>query len=157
VEIFHEPNAISDGDSIVQFRHSEVISTGDIFSTVTYPMINVKEGGTIDGEIDALNDLLDRTVSEYRSQGGTWLIPGRGRLSDAGDLASYRNMVVMIHDRIKKLKDEGKTLAQVLAAHITMDFDVRYGVDKSWTPAQFTEAVYRTLPTAKRGKKGAAK
>ena len=157
VEIFHEPNAISDGDSIVQFRRSEVISTGDIFSTVTYPMIDVKAGGTIDGEIDALNHLLDLTISEYRSQGGTWLIPGRGRLSDAGDLASYRNMVVMIHDRIKKLKDEGKTLAQVLAAHITMDFDVRYGVDKSWTPAQFTEAVYRTLPTAKRGKKGAAK
>ena len=66
-------------------------------------------------------------------------------------------MVVIIHDRIQKLKNEGKTLAQVLAANITLDFDVRYGLDKSWTPAQFTEAVYRTLPGAARGKKGAAK
>jgi hypothetical protein len=65
-------------------------------------------------------------------------------------------MVVIIHDRIQSLKNQGKTLEQVLAAHITMDFDVRYGLDKSWTPAQFTEAVYRTLPMSKRGKKGAA-
>jgi alkyl sulfatase BDS1-like metallo-beta-lactamase superfamily hydrolase len=118
-------------------------------------MINVKGGGTIDGVIDALNHILDLTAAEYRSQGGTWIIPGRGRLSDAGDLASYRNMVVIIHDRIQKLKNEGKTLDQVLAAKITLDFDVRYGLDKSWTPAQFTEAVYRTLPA--RGKKGASK
>jgi len=156
VEVYHEPNAISDGDSIVQFRRSEVISTGNIFSTVTYPMINVKAGGTIDGEIDALNHILDLTAAEYRSQGGTWIVPGRGRLSDAGDLASYRNMIVIIHDRIQKLKKQGKTLDQVLAAKITLDFDVRYGLDKSWTPTQFTEAVYRTLP-AGRGKKGAGK
>jgi hypothetical protein len=155
VEIFHEPNAISDGDSIVQFRRSEVISAGDIFSTITYPMIDVKAGGTIEGEIDALNHILDLSIAEYRSQGGTWIIPGRGRLSDVGDLASYRNMVTIIRDRIQKLKNEGKTLEQVLAAKITLDFDVRYGLDKSWTPAQFTEAVYRTLPA--RGKKGAAK
>ena len=155
VEIFHEPNAISDGDSIVHFRRSEVISAGDLFSTVTYPMINVKGGGTIDGVIDGLNHIIDLAAAEYRSQGGTWIIPGRGRLSDVGDLASYRNMVTIIHDRIQKLKNDGKTLDQVLAARITLDFDVRYGLDKSWTPAQFTEAVYRTLPA--RGKKGAAK
>jgi cyclase len=154
VEIFHEPNAISDGDSIVQFRRSEVISTGSIYSTVTYPTINVKGGGTIQGVIDALNHVLDLSAAEYRSQGGTWIIPGRGRLSDAGDLASYRNMVTIIRDRIQKLKSDGKTLEQVLAAKITQDFDVRYGLDKSWTPAQFTEAVYRTLPA--RGKKGAS-
>ena len=156
MEIFHEPNAISNGDSIVQFRRSEVISTGDIFSTVTYPMINVKAGGTIDGVIDGLNHILDIAAAEYRSQGGTWIVPGRGRLSDGGDLAFYRNMVVMIRDRIKDLKDKGRTLQQVLAANVTLDFDARYGLDKSWTPAQFTEAVYRTLPAAARGKKGAA-
>lgn len=155
VEIYHEPNAISDGDSIVQFRRSEVISAGDIYSTITYPMINVKGGGTIEGVIDGLNHILDLSAAEYRSQGGTWIVPGRGRLSDAGDLASYRNMVTIIRDRIQKLKNDGKSLEQVLAAKITQDFDVRYGLDKSWTPAQFTEAVYRTLPA--RGKKGAAK
>ena len=66
-------------------------------------------------------------------------------------------MVVMIRDRIQDLKDKGKTLDQVLAAKITLDFDARYGLDKSWTPAQFTEAVYRTLPADKHGKKGTAK
>ena len=156
VEIFHEPKAISDGDSIVQFRRSEVISTGNIFSTVTYPRIDTQAGGTIVGVIDALNHVLDLAAAEYRSQGGTWIVPGRGRLSDVGDLASYRNMVVIIHDRIQKLKGQGKTLDQVLASGITRDFDVRYGLDESWSPAQFTEAVYRTLP-ATRGKKGAAR
>ncbi len=120
-------------------------------------MIDVKAGGTIEGEIDALNNILDMSASEYRSQGGTWIVPGRGRLADVGDLAFYRNMVVMIRDRIKDLKDKGKTLQQVLAAKVTLDFDARYGLDKSWTPAQFTEAVYRTLPSGKGGKSGAAK
>jgi hypothetical protein len=108
-------------------------------------MIDIKAGGSIQGVIDGLNHILELTVAEYRSQGGTWIIPGRGRLSDAGDLASYRNLVPIIRDRIKQLKDDGKTLQQVLAAKPTLDFDVRYGLDKDWTPAQFIEAVYKSL------------
>ncbi len=94
VEIFYEPKAISDGDSIVQFRRSEVISTGDLFSTITYPMIDVKAGGTIDGVIDALNHILDITAAEYRSQGRNLDHPGTRPSGGCG-----RSRVVSQHDR----------------------------------------------------------
>jgi hypothetical protein len=146
VVIYHEPAANTSGDSIVQFRQSEVISAGDIFSTVSYPFIDVEAGGTIEGVLDGLNHIIDLAVAEYRSQGGTWIIPSHGRLADVADVASYRNMVTMIRDRIESLKARGMTLEQVLAAEPTRDFDGRYDTyDDTWTARQFVTAVYQTL------------
>jgi|GEM_PF-60625 len=146
VIVYHEPNAVTDGDSIVFFRRSEVISAGDVFSTVSYPVIDIQKGGSIQGVIRALNHILDLAVAEYRGQGGTWIIPGRGRLSDTADVASYRNMLVMIRDRVQALIDSGMTLDQIKAARPTMDFDGRYGSSTgSWTTDMFVEAVYRSL------------
>jgi glyoxylase-like metal-dependent hydrolase (beta-lactamase superfamily II) len=146
VIVYHTPAANTDGDSLVFFRHSEVISAGNLFSTVSYPVIDVEKGGTIQGVIDGLNLILDLAVAEYRGQGGTWVIPGRGRLSDTADVASYRNMVTMMRDRIRDLKNKGMTLGQVKAARPTMDFDGRYGsTTGAWTTDMFVEAVYRTL------------
>jgi hypothetical protein len=150
VIIYSAPAANTDGDSIVYFRHSEVIAAGNVFSTVSYPMIDTAKGGTIQGVIDGLNHILDLAVAEYRAQGGTWVIPGRGRLSDTADVSSYRNMLTMIRDRVKDLKDKGQTLAQVQTARPTLDFDGRYGSTTGpWTTAMFVEAVYRTLPEKK--------
>jgi cyclase len=150
VIVYHEPSANTDGDSIVFFRHSEVISAGNIFSTVSYPFIDLEKGGTLQGVIKGLNHILDLAVAEYRSQGGTWIIPGRGRLSDTGDVASYRNMLSIIRDRVQDLIDKGMTLDQVKAARPTMDFDGRYGSDTgSWTTAMFIEAVYKSLKEKK--------
>ncbi len=147
VVLYHAPAANTDGDSFVFFRHSEVISAGNLFSTVSYPLIDTARGGTIQGVIDGLNQILDLAVAEYRSQGGTWIVPGRGRLSDTADVASYRNMLVMIRDRIRDLKSKGMTLAQVKAARPTLDFDGRYGsTTGAWTTEMFVDAVYRTLP-----------
>ena len=138
--------ATTDTDMIVFFRHSEVIVAGDIFSTVSYPRFDIERGGSVQGVIDGLNDILDLAVAEYRSQGGTWVIPGRGRLADTADVASYRNMVQIVRDRIAALIDQGMTLEQVLAAQPTFDFDARYGSDSGeWTTAMFVEAVYRSL------------
>lgn len=146
VILYHAPAANTDGDSLVFFRHSEVISTGNVFSTVTYPVIDVAKGGSIQGIIDGLNRILDLAVAEYRGQGGTWVVPGRGRLSDTADVASYRNMVTMIRDRVKDMIGRGLTLEQVKAARPTMDFDRRYGsTTGSWTTEMFVEAVYRSL------------
>ncbi len=147
VILYHAPKAATSGDSLVFFRHSEVIAAGDVFSTVSYPVIDVAGGGTIQGVIDGLNKILDLAVAEYRAQGGTWVIPGRGRLSDTADVASYRNMLVMIRDRVRDLQSKGMTLAQVKAARPTLDFDGRYGsTSGAWTTEMFVDAVYRTLP-----------
>jgi glyoxylase-like metal-dependent hydrolase (beta-lactamase superfamily II) len=150
VTVYHEPTAITDGDSIVHFRRSEVISAGDIFSTVSYPVIDVTKGGSVQGVIRGLNHILDLAFAEYRSQGGTWIIPGHGRLSDTSDVASYRNMLVMIRDRVQDLMKKGMTLEQVKAARPSLDFDGRYGsTSGSWTTEKFIEAVYRSLQEKK--------
>ena len=143
---YHEPAATTNGDSVVFFRRSEVISAGDIFSTVSYPVIDLEMGGSIQGVIDGLNHILDLAVAEYRSQGGTWIIPSRGRLSDTADVASYRNMVTMIRDRVRDMIRRDMTLEEVLAARPTLDFDGRYGSTTGpWTTGMFVEAVYRSL------------
>jgi glyoxylase-like metal-dependent hydrolase (beta-lactamase superfamily II) len=150
VIMYSAPNANSDGDSFVFFRHSEVISAGNLFSTVSYPVIDVARGGSIQGVIDGLNKILDLAVPEYRSQGGTMIIPGRGRLSDTADVASYRNMLVMVRDRVKDLVKRGKTIEQVKAARPTLDFDGRYGTETTgWTTDKFIEAVYRSVQEKK--------
>jgi cyclase len=150
VIVYSAPAANTDGDSFVYFRRSEVIAAGHLMSTVSYPVINLEQGGTIQGVIDGLNKILDLAVSEYRSQGGTLIIPGRGRVADTADVASYRNMLTMIRDRVQDLKKKGLTLEQVKAARPTMDFDGRYGAATgAWTTEMFVEAVYRTVQEKK--------
>jgi len=146
VEIFYMPNAITDGDSIVQFRRSDVIATGDIYDTTRYPFIDVANGGTIQGEINALNSILEKTGFEHDEDGGTMIIPGRGRVSDEYDLSEYRDMVTIIRDRVQAMMREGATLDQVKAARLTADYDTRYGATSGpWTTDMFVEAVYKTL------------
>jgi hypothetical protein len=149
VQLFHQPAARTDGDSIVVFRYSDVIVAGDILSTTSYPVIEVEKGGSIQGVIDGLNHILEIAIPEFRSQGGTLVIPGHGRLSDTGDVANYRNMLTIIRDRVQALIDEGMTLEQVKAARPIRDYDARYGSNESWTGDMFLEAVYRSLKEKK--------
>jgi glyoxylase-like metal-dependent hydrolase (beta-lactamase superfamily II) len=145
IQLIHQPNAHSDGDTLVYFRRSDVISAGDIFSTTTYPVIDRAHGGTVEGIISGLNRILDIAIPESNQEGGTRIVPGHGRLSDEADVVEYRNMVVMIRDRIKALVAKGMTLDQVKAARTTLDYDFRYGKDKAWTPDMFVSAIYAEL------------
>jgi glyoxylase-like metal-dependent hydrolase (beta-lactamase superfamily II) len=146
VQMFHAPAAHTDGDTLVWFRYSDVISAGDIYSTVSYPIIDLEKGGTIQGVLDGLNRILDVAYAEFRSQGGTMVIPGHGRLSDVADVAYYRNMVSIIRDRIQHLVQKGMSLEQVKAARPTLDYDGRYGSRTGpWTTDMFIEAAYRSL------------
>ena len=146
IELFHQPNAVTDGDSIVHFRRSDVIVAGDIFNTTQYPFIDLKSGGSVQGEINALNAILDRTGYEHEEQGGTYVVPGHGYLCDEHEVVEYRDMVVIIRDRVKSMIDAGATLQQVQAARLTADYDTRYGANSGpWTTATFVEAVYNSL------------
>ena len=140
IQMYHVPAAITDTDSVVYFRFSDVISAGDVYTPGRYPMIDVARGGTVQGEIDALNKIIDIAFPEYRHQGGTMIVSGHGRLGDTADVAIYRNMVVVIRDRILDLKKQGMTLQQVKTTKPTLDFDGIYGM-----PDKFIEAVYGTL------------
>ncbi len=151
IRILHPKAAHTDGDSMVFFRRSNVISTGDIFLTTGYPFIDIAHGGTIQGEIDALNQILDLVIPARNEESGTYIIPGHGRLCDAADVAYYRDMVTIIRDRIQDMKSKGMTAEQVKAAKPTRDYDPRWGATAGfWTTDKFVDAVYRSL-----GEKGA--
>jgi glyoxylase-like metal-dependent hydrolase (beta-lactamase superfamily II) len=146
VEAFPQPNATTDGDSIVHFRRADVIVAGDIFTTTAYPHIDTKSGGSIQGVIRALNFILDRTVFVHDEDGGTLIVPGHGRVTDEWEVAEYRDMMVIIRDRVQALIQSGATLQQVMAARPTADYDVRYGATTGeWTTDMFVEAVYSSL------------
>jgi cyclase len=146
VQLFHVPAAHSDGDSLVPFRRSDVIVTGELFQTDSYPVIDLERGGSLQGLIDGLNRIIELTVPTTLQQGGTYVIPGHGRLSDESDVVEYRDMVTIVRDRIQHLIGEGRTLSQVKAARPTLDYDGRYGsLTGEWTTDMFIESAYRSL------------
>jgi glyoxylase-like metal-dependent hydrolase (beta-lactamase superfamily II) len=144
VVIYHEPKAHTDGDSIVLFRGSDVISTGDIFTPGRYPFIDAANGGTVQGELAALNHLLDLAVPAHHQEGGTYIIPGHGRICDDADLVEFRDMVAIVIDRVQDWIKKGKNLEQIKAAKPTEDYDTEYGA-QAGSSDRFIEAVYKSL------------
>ena len=145
VVVYHMPAAHTDGDSIVFFRSSNVLSVGDIFTPGRYPVIDLQNGGTVQGLITALNRILQITVPLKYQEGGTYVIPGHGRICDEADVVEYRDMVTIIRDRVQDLIKKGMTLEQVKAARPTRDYDPEYGGPND----AFLEAVYRSLSIKK--------
>lgn len=144
--IYHEPNAHTDGDSVVLFRSSDVISAGDIFTPGGYPFLDLERGGGVQGEIAALNHILQLTVPGKTQEGGTYVIPGHGRICDEADVVEFRDMVVIVRDRIQAMMRNGMTLDQVKAGKPTRDYDTEYVSSNSFVTAdRFVEAVYRSL------------
>ncbi len=146
VFLHHVPNAHSDGDIIVYFRGSDVIVAGDLFVTTQYPVIDLEAGGGIDGLIAGLNRMLDIAVPAYLQEGGTYVVPGHGRVGDEADILTFRDMLVIVRARVADLLAQGKTLAQVQEAKPALDYDLRYGNDNGeWTSADFIAAIYTDL------------
>ena len=146
IKMIHQPNGVTDGDSIVYFRRSDVISTGDLFQTTTYPVIDTKAGGTINGVIAALNRILEIAIPKEKQEGGTLVIPGRGRICDEADVVEYRDMLTIVRDRIQDAIKKGRTLQQIQTDGLTRDYDPRYGSSTGvWTTAMFIESVYESL------------
>jgi glyoxylase-like metal-dependent hydrolase (beta-lactamase superfamily II) len=146
VLMYHVPAAHTDADSVVFFRRSDVVATGDIYRTDGYPVIDLDKGGSVQGVIDGLNLVLDLAIPEHHEEGGTFIVPGHGRISDEFDLVEYRDMVTIVRDRVQAMVARGMTLDQVKAARPTLDYDSRYGATAGpWTTDMFVEAVYKSL------------
>jgi glyoxylase-like metal-dependent hydrolase (beta-lactamase superfamily II) len=146
IRIIHMPAAHTDGDVIVFFRRSDVIAVGDVFRTTGYPVIDLAGGGSYEGTVDALNYVKNLIIPVYGQDGGTLVIPGHGRLSGFGDVLDFREMVIVIHDRLRSMIDAGMTLEEVKAAQPTKDYDPVYGATTGfWTTENFIEAAYRSL------------
>jgi len=146
VQLIHIPNAHTDGDSFVFFRRSDVLSVGDIFTPGNYPIIDLARGGNVQGIIAGLNRIIEITVPADKQEGGTYVIPGHGRLCDQADVVEYRDMLTIIRDRIQDSIKKGMTLEQVKASKPTRDYDPLYGSNTGfWTTDMFVDAVYRSL------------
>jgi cyclase len=155
VFMYHPPAAHSNGDTFVLFRGSDVLSAGDLVNLLSYPVINVERGGSINGLIDALNQMIDLMEPKEYEEGGTYLIPGHGHIGDRHDVVNYRDMVTIIRDRIRYLIGQGKTLEQVKAEKPTFDYDVLYGTATGpWTTDTFIETIYRELSKTTNQKSG---
>lgn len=150
IELVHVPNANTDGDSLVWFRGSDVISAGDILDFTSYPKIDLAAGGSLQGLLAGLNRMVELAVPEFRSEGGTMVIPGHGRVCDLADLAYYRDMITIIRDRIQDMIKRDMSLQQVKAAKPTEDWDPRFGSTSGpWTTDMFVEAAYKSLTQKK--------
>ncbi len=145
VMIMHQPST-TDGNSVVLFRKSDVVAVGALLNLETFPVIEVDAGGSIDAVVDRLNELINIAVPSERSEGGTLIIPGRGRIADFAEAAQQRDMMTVIRDRVRNMIDKGMTLTEVIEAGPTRGYDTRYGRDTGpWTTEMFVEAVYTSL------------
>jgi cyclase len=145
IEVLHPGAANTDGDSIVYFRRSDVVVTGDIFSMTSYPVIDLQKSGSFNGVLAALNRVIDFTIPKDWQESGTMVIPGHGRIADEADVVEYRDMITIIRDRIQDMIKKGMSLQQVKDARPTRDYDGRYG-----DPAAMIEAAYRELSSRNR-------
>jgi cyclase len=153
IEVMHEPAAHSDADSFVFFRGSDVVAAGDVLDTTRFPMIDVANGGSIQGEIDALNKLIELAIPPtpfIYSGPGTYVIPGHGRLCEQMEIVDYRDMVVSVKDVIADMIKQGMTLDKIQAASPAKPYETQYGAQPGVTNG-FVEAIYKSL-TAKAGK-----
>lgn len=146
VQIHHPHNANTDGQLVILFRGSDVIAAGDVVDMTSYPIIDTKAGGTIDGELIALNKVIGLAAPGPQAEGGTLIIPGHGRSVDQSEVALYRNMLTIIRNTVQYYKNQGKTLQQVLDLKPSEGYDQRWGGNGSWTTRDFITAVYETLP-----------
>ena len=152
VVLMRQVGAHTNGDSIVHFRRADVIAAGDILDFRQFPVIDPEKGGSIQGELEALNHLLDITIPAMPfvlKPHRTLVVPGHGYISDYAEVVEYQYMVNVIRDRIEALLDKGMSLEQVIDANPTAGFRERYGSDTGpWTTDMFVEAIYNDLKNA---------
>ena len=150
VQLITQPSAHTDGDILVFFRKSDVVVTGDVFVTTSYPVVDTSRGGSVQGVIDALNAIIELTVPERNQMGGTRVIPGHGRICNEADVVEYRDMVTIIRDRVQEMARKGMTVQQVKAARPSLEYDGIYGATTgNWTTDMFLETVYQEVSNRK--------
>lgn len=140
VRAFLAPPAHTDGDTFVHFPESDVLHLGDVFRTTSYPIIDVYNGGTLAGTIEALEMAADIAGP------GTRIIPGHGlRVVGREALIEFLDMIVDVRERVLTMILDGKNLDEVMAAQPTATYDAKWGQEASWTANDFVPIVYHEL------------
>ncbi len=146
IEMLYQPDAHTDGDAMIYFRRSDVIVAGDVYINSTFPVIDIRHGGNLNGVINALNQIIRITVPKEKQEGGTFVIPGHGHLADEADVVEYRDMMTIVRDRFADAARRRLTLAQVREARLVRDYEGRYGAAQGpWTTNAFVEAAFLSV------------
>ncbi|MGB0122284.1 MAG: MBL fold metallo-hydrolase [Silvibacterium sp.] len=138
IDLIHAPNASTDSDVFVHFVRGNVIHAGELWFNNAYPIIETSSGGTINGMIQGVDQILQLADDK------TKIVPSHGSAGNKFILADYRQMLSTVANRIEKMKIAGQTLDQVIAAKATADLDSQWSHGEM-TPAMFLTAVYNTL------------
>ena len=136
--MLHVAPSHTDGDAVIYFKDANVVHTGDLYWNGLYPVIDASSGGSAAGMVSGVEEVLARIDSN------TKLIPGHGSLSNKAEMQVYYEMLKTSHARIKALKDQGKTIEQIVAAKPTADYDEQWG-NALLSPEQWVQMVYSTL------------
>ena len=140
VHAFKAPNAHTNGDVFIKFQGSNVIHTGDVYRTTTFPFIDVDNGGSYLGTIEALNLLI--AVSDENTR----IVPGHGEISNVAEVTAFRDMLVVIRDRVAAAIRGGKSLEEIQAAGLTAEYDERWaGTGRIGSAAAMLAAAYADL------------
>ncbi len=138
-ELRHVRDAHTDGDTYVYFPDANVISTGDIFGSESYPNIDVNVGGSIDGMIAADNTLLKLANDQ------TKIVPGHGHVATKADLVAFRDMLMQARDLMAKEIAAGKTEEQAMADNPLAELTKKWGASASPIVKRFPSLVYQSL------------
>lgn len=139
INVIHQSNAHTDGDSIVLFKSANVIHMGDTFFNGLYPFIDGSSKGSVNGMIKSADYVL--AISDDKTK----IIPGHGPLGDKKSLKTFRSMLITVRDRMQKLKDEGKSLEEIIALKPNADFDKAWG-ETFLNPETFLKVLYSAMP-----------
>jgi len=120
VHVFKTPNAHTNGDVYIKFESSNVIHTGDVYRTTSYPYIDSNNGGSFLGTIKAYDLLINVSDAD------TKIVPGHGVVSNVGDVRAFRDMMLVIRDRVAAAIRNGKSLEEAQAAGLTKEYDERW-------------------------------
>jgi cyclase len=119
VQLIPVPVAHTDGDTMVYFPVANVLMTGDFYRSLGYPNIDRANGGTLNGMLDGLNAVVNLAKPDTR------IVPGHGEIVDKTAVASHRDMIIAIRDRVSRLVAKGQTQEQIVAAKPTADYDAK--------------------------------
>lgn len=140
VHAFKTPNAHTNGDVFIQFESSNVIHTGDVYRTTSYPFIDSDNGGSFLGTIKALDLLIDVADTD------TKIVPGHGVTSNVEEVRAFREMLLVIRDRVADAIRKGKSLEEAQAAGLTKEYDERWDSgSRIGSAATLIETVYTEM------------
>jgi len=138
LDLVHAPNASTDSDVYIHFVNANIIHAGELWFNNAYPIIDTNSGGTINGIIQGVDQVLE--LADDRTK----IVPSHGAPGNKTNLSAYRQMLTTVANRVERAKIGGQSLTQTLALRLTADLDPQWSHGEM-TPDMFVTAIYNTL------------